>query len=551
MLDIGDRESSTIKLHKTHGLSARYACLSHCWGGHTPLRLLQGNLALFEDDLPHGKLPKTFQDAIKYCRLLGLRYLWIDSLCIIQDSTEDWRIESLKMAQYYSQCVICVAATQGANGTAGLIPFATPMPPKMLRGSAGGKSFSFYFRQRTVDVLHEEDGASKPLPLLTRAWVYQERLLAPRVIHFGPAELVFECRQDTLCECGSARRRAFMGSHGVGVPSLAFGTSTPVKDALDGTETWRSMAEEYAELALTFQADKLPAFSGLAQFVQARALQGSVPLGRYLAGIWERSLVKDLTWNTKGALVARAKEYVAPSWSWMSSLEKISYKMTRFQTDSLCDIKHIEVSTEGSQEFGRVTSGFVVIEACILQVGWYGSWQEPYIVYPPDARKLIWEDFKAPSMTDMRWTNVYGARLANGELVAPPHGVFSKLQSWAKSVKLSKHNHRWELLYDKEDPGSVRVEGGARVPMQMDYDYHASGPSQIAEDEVLYALAIDAYIQKDRVRIPKRMAFFRCLILRRLSQDQFERVGLASITAWENKALFKALIAEVRSVKIV
>jgi hypothetical protein len=97
-----------------------YTTLSHCWGGVTFLTLTKANLALFQEKIPLAALSLTFAEAIRAARVLGFHYIWIDSLCIIQDDDDDWRREAGRMSQVYSSSSLNFAAAHAANGNEGL-----------------------------------------------------------------------------------------------------------------------------------------------------------------------------------------------------------------------------------------------------------------------------------------------------------------------------------------------------------------------------------------------------------------------------------------------
>ncbi|KAH9207793.1 heterokaryon incompatibility, partial [Leptodontidium sp. 2 PMI_412] len=157
-----------------------YVALSHCWGGSILPRATKATIQLLKSTIDWGSLTKTFQDAITLTRKLGFHYIWIDSLCIIQDDENDWRVESLKMADIYENAELVVSATGAKDGSEGL------------------------FRERKpVQILASDDtqDSSTFNPLLTRAWAFQEKLLATRIVHFADHELVWECKETQRCEC--------------------------------------------------------------------------------------------------------------------------------------------------------------------------------------------------------------------------------------------------------------------------------------------------------------------------------------------------------------
>ncbi|KAI1380582.1 heterokaryon incompatibility protein-domain-containing protein [Hypoxylon crocopeplum] len=183
VLDLGSKPVDSIKLLSiTDGSKHAYACLSHCWGKPKAgqpgtITLTTQNESLLKRGTALDHLPRNYRDAIHFCRLLDIRYLWTDALCIIQDSAEDWAGESLKMGSYNGNSLVCLAATRSPDHDGGLQPIETRMEYQLAGTTGPAKKCP-----------HEEY-----YPLLIRAWVYQERRLSPRVLHFCGNELVFEC----------------------------------------------------------------------------------------------------------------------------------------------------------------------------------------------------------------------------------------------------------------------------------------------------------------------------------------------------------------------
>jgi hypothetical protein len=190
-----------IRLLQTRDEKAYYACLSHCWGGLKPLVTKSGNIASRMVGISWNAIPKTFQEAVMTTRELGLRYLWIDSLCIIQDDDDDWMKESANMSSIYANSYITIAATKSWNGLGGCFSTASPylqdyqLSESQLH-SGGGRS-SVHVRERITHI-GDQDAVA---PLLSRGWVCQERLLSPRVLHFCDRELVWECKEYSGCQC--------------------------------------------------------------------------------------------------------------------------------------------------------------------------------------------------------------------------------------------------------------------------------------------------------------------------------------------------------------
>ncbi|KAK3389989.1 heterokaryon incompatibility protein-domain-containing protein, partial [Podospora didyma] len=154
------------------------------------------------------QLPPTFQDSIQFCLALNVRYLWIDALCIIQDDSLDWQIKSSKMADIYRNAYITLAATSSNSGSGGCfaeqrIPAAAEHTLHLsddLSSLFGDIRFREAAKHWTTPLTRS---SSLSYPLLTRGWVFQERVLSPRVLHFCAQEMVWECNTTSMCECRS------------------------------------------------------------------------------------------------------------------------------------------------------------------------------------------------------------------------------------------------------------------------------------------------------------------------------------------------------------
>ena len=120
---------SIIALHQpTDSLRANYVALSHCWGKHQPLRTLTSNYpTLTQDGIRLSQLSPVFRDAVRVCHRLGVEFLWIDSLCIIQDSKEDWERESARMCDYYENALFTISAASSPDGS---VPFLRQRPER-------------------------------------------------------------------------------------------------------------------------------------------------------------------------------------------------------------------------------------------------------------------------------------------------------------------------------------------------------------------------------------------------------------------------------------
>ncbi|KAJ4190740.1 hypothetical protein NW755_004954 [Fusarium falciforme] len=397
IVDVGDADG-VIRVVETHGESAKYICLSHCWGSTQIITTTQNTLQQRQRRIDMQDLSNTFRDAILLTRQLGLHYIWIDSLCIIQDSRTDWEIESAKMSSIYSKAFLTIAATHSPDGRGGLY---TDTPDFEVSGETPeGEEYRLFFRERIdhhLDPVPEPDrsGADVGLighgtiarhPLLTRAWVYQERLLSPRVIHFGPQELFFECLSAMQCECGGiAHDGSSIAPSGLMklLYAEALFTTAPGVEwheyaAYYMARIWRTMVNEYTSLGITKPSDRLPAIGGLAKKMAASRKQ------EYVAGLWGNTLNDDLIWTVlelEGEKKPRYDPLAAPTWSWASVEAHVFYwdsivfwNPDETVTDEdrppwqhLSRVEGWNVDAAGVDEFGHLNGGTIKVTGLVAE----------------------------------------------------------------------------------------------------------------------------------------------------------------------------------------
>lgn len=166
-----------------------YIALSHCWGLDQTFRTVTANLESMRSGFKLEVMPKTYRDALLLARLLSIKYIWIDSLCIIQDDSLDWQIEASKMCDVYSNAHLTIGDKEGFLGQ-------RPRPTKALNyplKSQVGQPSAIEVR---CEIVH-----NRGHPLFFRAWVIHERLLSTRMMYLEHEELVWECKHHRTCEC--------------------------------------------------------------------------------------------------------------------------------------------------------------------------------------------------------------------------------------------------------------------------------------------------------------------------------------------------------------
>ncbi|KAL8672793.1 MAG: hypothetical protein Q9168_002757 [Polycauliona sp. 1 TL-2023] len=260
----------------------RFITLSHCWGEWGPKELpvlkLSNECDRFDVGIGLAELPPTFQDAIEVVHWLGVRWLWIDSLCIIQDSTEDWQREALLMHDVYKQGFLNIAATTALDARGGLFKPRSPKAFQPLELYMPGIDQALFLTVDERDMFEWMESE----PLSGRAWVFQERHPARRILHFTNTEIFWECcakapyfASETFAR-GAPLRSIFNSKPKLQIESVLQQSSSPAEEVYD---LWEDVCQMYSEKHLSYQGDKIIALQGLAnEFIEL------LPSDKYLAG---------------------------------------------------------------------------------------------------------------------------------------------------------------------------------------------------------------------------------------------------------------------------
>ncbi|PVH96531.1 HET-domain-containing protein, partial [Periconia macrospinosa] len=317
---VGTLEKPEVYLYEAGTNKSRYLCLSYCWGGGTQagnppmLKTTHDTVQGFKKQILWADLPRTFQHLIQFARLLNVQYVWIDSLCIIQDDAQDCAREIGRMANIYSKAFLTVAATSASSPRDGIFGANNILNRvnklmKVLKWDTGPSS-GLDILSACIHRPHPWDSASE-FRLMTRAWAFQERWLSRRVLHFTEEELIWECNTASSCECRSQHDDRY-GFAVFEKHTWASSAANRGEEMSYRMNEWRSIVCNYSKTNLTYSADTLPALSGLASAWQ------SIHGDQYLAGLWRSSLLGDLLWYWETRPTAEPRDYLAPSWSWAS-----------------------------------------------------------------------------------------------------------------------------------------------------------------------------------------------------------------------------------------
>ena len=325
-------------------------------------------------------------------RELGIKYIWIDSLCIIQDDIDDWDKQSALMKDVYGHSYLTIAATASKNGSGGL--FVQPKAKTHLVSLQNSKGYrgnlNVHYRPSVANIgcrrmngRRDRVGLS---PLPRRAWAYQGKMLSPRVVQYTSEELVWECDTMKTCECGlepyidAEEKRSFS----IVKRYMEDRAKLPSEDFL--TTTWHRTIPRYANLTLTYPSDRLPAFSGIAGvFVDPR---------QYIAGLRKDHLSVDLGWSTEGGWAQRIREYIAPSWSWAALDGYVHYDIIEGGGEYLLLISVVDTlcTVAGPDPFGKILDGHLIVEGYIAHAT-LAECKEVQLLNEQSMWKSYWREF--------------------------------------------------------------------------------------------------------------------------------------------------------------
>jgi hypothetical protein len=339
---IDDSLSVRLVLRDEVPKHTQYLTLSHCWGKLELVRLLANTMETYRSEIPLSKLSKTFRDALQVTAWLGYQYIWIDSLCIQQDSKSDWEREAATMGEIYRHSTCTIAATGAKDGDGGLF----------FERSAVAFTACPLFARENGELLYADRGSVWPAPLTTRAWAVQERFLSPRTLSFGSDRVSWNCRRIGSYEGPHAHR---MKQN----PNDILRMLDPNAEKFQASQAWKSIIIIYSNCELTLWKDKWPAFQGLTNEV-AKA-QG----WKLVHGLRQHMLhTSELLWYTIGPS-SETIDLDQPSWSWLN-LKSGVYA----QDDDICDF-YAEVAVEEScpSNITKKASGNVLrIKTCIAKL---------------------------------------------------------------------------------------------------------------------------------------------------------------------------------------
>ncbi|KLU92596.1 hypothetical protein MAPG_11541 [Magnaporthiopsis poae ATCC 64411] len=326
LLDVGsaedDRAPRLVETSASQVEGVTYAALSHMWGDTEavpPFRTIQFNYEEVKTDIPMSLLPSNFRDAIETCRHLDVPFIWIDSLCIIQDSVDDWQREAKEMHNVYKHAKFTIAATSATSSHDGFLARDLSLVPAMKTrySIAGDDQPRFFVLSPPLDDLGaghrigDVDGSRWN----TRGWTMQERSLSTRTLHFCKNKIYFECRE----HLGSEEHEPEPGGSRYMWPRPPDGH--PIEQST-WCKHWRQAVLEYSGRRLTVPSDKLTAIRSL-----ANEMGPHMEPSEYIpeAAMWTGNFTNELLWYVLG-IARKPRQRRAPSWSWASLDASITFE---------------------------------------------------------------------------------------------------------------------------------------------------------------------------------------------------------------------------------
>jgi hypothetical protein len=368
VINVGANDDE-VRVVVSGGRSGRYIALSHCWGLTRQAKLTMETQESFAKQVPVHSLSNTFRDALKTTRLLGITYLWIDSLCIVQDDNEDWLRESAKMGSIYESAYITLAATSAVDGSGGLQGCRSDSVEWIRFPCDGADASQGYMWFTDADWTAQSDLDQSPLN--QRGWVFQERLLSRRIVHFAASQVYWECQESFANEEGGKRLhfagtsldRAQWKKNIASLGHLGLMPGRRCRSSYDDNDNrtslgsfhaiWMTYVHHYCARKLTRSEDRLVALFGLAKLVAER-------IGlRFIDGHWDDgswSFVRSLAWLAESGREVPSdgsgrRKLRCSSWSWAALDGPIDYEFARSMLGQYvrprdCKLQLIEIEQE-------------------------------------------------------------------------------------------------------------------------------------------------------------------------------------------------------------
>ncbi|KAI0835345.1 heterokaryon incompatibility protein-domain-containing protein [Hypoxylon sp. FL0890] len=380
---IGTSGEFEVFIEHTHDKVQPFAALSYCWGGDQPYKTTRSRMKSMKSDslrLPYEKLARSVQDAIKVTLGLGLKYLWVDALCIIQDDDGDKVEQIAEMPRIYNQACVTIVAARSDRAVMGFLdeidlakttrlsvklPFRCPDQTGTL-----GSAYITYI-----------EDSREPEPIHFRAWTLQERYLSNRYLEFGRNQMRWTCAssgtKDGYCDGWKREDSDSAPTHVLFIyrelqqdleDMASRGSSAEwIAEWIWGR--WDAMVHHYTPRKLSVLTDRSLAISGIAQVF------GSHIKDDYLAGLWKSTLPSFLCWQVtldEHERLPRPVDYQGPSWSWTGINGPVNFIFARScERDCRAVLLDVDIQLVNAYaKYGSVRRGILTLKGPLIEATW-------------------------------------------------------------------------------------------------------------------------------------------------------------------------------------
>lgn len=374
------------KLFVTGGSCGQYLTLSHRWSSAKSFQLIKENFRTFLEGIPNASCSPTFNHAICMTKLLGFEYLWIDSLCIIQDDDEDLKSEISRMGEIFENaaCMLAAVDTVQPDGSdSGLFDRTIPGPPAAYLQCSGWEEDSPSLQDTSTQDAQDIAPFTDELGLKIanpqgwhivrhskwhgRGWVMQERMLSRRTIYFTKYKLLWDCRQSNGDEDrhGSIHWSSHRNMPGdyhqqcIRRPGWSEDQSS--------FQQWSWLVEEYSKCQLSKETDRPLAIAGISRKFQSR-MGAKIEQG-ILLDVDGSCVLSSLLWIAESRDRGQFREFSSPSWSWMGLNGPVAHSTTAALPTPVCKIVHGSVLIEGERLLLKTALGPAVLGNTVASMG--------------------------------------------------------------------------------------------------------------------------------------------------------------------------------------
>jgi hypothetical protein len=475
------KESGLIRLVETHGFpsvdetSQPYLALSYCWGkGGPSIKTTKSNYSHLQKSISYSTLPKAYQDTVRVARAVGVKFIWIDALCIIQDDREDWEKESRMMAEIFQNSLVTLIVLRTASCNEGFLERNPSIRINYhnrewnVRGSFFLRHMPFSYMDAESSIRAAPSFSDRPIslelqhsPWQTRGWTFQEDMFSMRKLYFGQLMMYWESLQlaediikteDTIIDDKLKRRER---SAEVSI----IHSSEPWRSDYD-YNGWYYPMLSYCKKNLTYETDRLSAVSSYAKLIASKS--GDT----YVAGLWKKDLHVGVLWKigrrqrrtfrTVMKHLTSPSEYIAPSWSWASHNTILHFDLSDGIMQLECEVLEAKTTNYYSDVYGRVQSGHMLIRGKTCSIP-DGRLQKLPLVSPYLNVQCEWlaikdEQYVAQCALDWRVTNEDGKQLseASGDSIYKIVMLLISSSFTKNAIAFSRDPQEWKI--NEDDP---------------------------------------------------------------------------------------------------